>query len=90
MNRLKRKEYNRSDEEEDQSKKQKKSDSLSDDKYSKPSLQECAVCGIKKSAETKLMKCARCYSVAYCSKEHQKEHYKIHKVFCHEITKRIR
>ena len=50
------------------------------------STKVCAVCGIDK----KLQLCGRCKSVSYCSKSHQKEHWKQHKnecaVFCENPT----
>ncbi|XP_072166397.1 egl nine homolog 1-like [Diadema setosum] len=38
----------------------------------------CAVCG----ESQKLMRCAKCMSVAYCSREHQKQDWKKHKKTC--------
>lgn len=37
----------------------------------------CAVCGVAASN-----KCAACSLVVYCSKKHQKSHWKDHKVEC--------
>ena len=50
---------------------------------------KCALpsCGLKKSATTsKLKKCSVCYSTHYCCREHQKEHWRVHKAFCREIV----
>ena len=47
---------------------------------------KCAVCGVKKSEEQKLLKCSRCHSVRYCSAAHQKEHWKIHKKLCKSVV----
>lgn len=46
----------------------------------------CAVCGISASS-----KCAACTLVVYCSKEHQKAHWKQHKNECisYEVIKFI-
>ena len=41
----------------------------------------CASCGVKKST---LLKCSRCKSVFYCSKECQKSHWKAHKQDCNQ------
>lgn len=38
----------------------------------------CAVCG----HTDRLYSCSRCTSIFYCSREHQKKHWKKHKVFC--------
>jgi hypothetical protein len=38
----------------------------------------CPVCGVAE----KLKRCGKCLSVWYCSKEHQKEHWKVHKHVC--------
>ena len=39
---------------------------------------ECLTCGSTK----KLLRCSRCKSAAYCTKEHQKLDWKRHKEFC--------
>jgi hypothetical protein len=41
-------------------------------------MDNCAICG----ATEELKKCSRCKRVCYCSKEHQKSHWKIHKTDC--------
>lgn len=38
----------------------------------------CSVCGSTFNAK----RCARCKQVAYCCKEHQTKHWKLHKIFC--------
>ncbi|KAK1744344.1 kelch repeat-containing protein [Skeletonema marinoi] len=43
----------------------------------------CAVCGVTVA----LRKCSSCKSVAYCSREHQVEHWKEHKSICKAIQK---
>lgn len=40
-------------------------------------MTNCAVCGVSASS-----KCASCSLVVYCSKEHQKAHWKKHKNEC--------
>lgn len=46
----------------------------------------CAVCGVSLQPDgTKLFRCSRCKSVQYCSKEHQKKHWKFHKMMCTEV-----
>ena len=40
----------------------------------------CAYCGI----ESRNI-CSRCKSVSYCGVEHQKEHWKIHKIDCKKL-----
>lgn len=42
--------------------------------------QYCELCGKMEN----LLKCARCRSCFYCSKEHQKQHWKKHKLVCKE------
>lgn len=41
----------------------------------------CNVCGINRN----LLRCARCKSVFYCSKEHQRSDWKCHKLTCFQI-----
>jgi hypothetical protein len=43
----------------------------------------CQVCGSRPSAS--LSTCSRCRAVQYCSREHQKEHFKAHKAVCKSI-----
>ncbi len=44
---------------------------------------KCLVCAAKSCANgSKLLICSRCRKVHYCSKEHQKEHWKKHKHVC--------
>lgn len=45
---------------------------MEDDKCGK-----CAICGVKASQT-----CSACKSVQYCGAEHQKKHWKIHKLEC--------
>ena len=47
-------------------------------------LLSCASCSLEK---TNLLKCSRCKSVFYCSKECQKLHWKAHKPICQPIQK---
>lgn len=48
-----------------------------------PGIQvECVVCGCRE----KLLRCSRCKSVVYCTKEHQKLDWKRHKIQCNEIN----
>jgi hypothetical protein len=42
----------------------------------------CSVCGSTFNAK----RCARCKQVAYCGKEHQTKHWKLHKTFCVPIA----
>ena len=44
---------------------------------------KCSECGIVKEG---LLRCGMCKSVYYCSAEHQKSHWKHHKVFCYQLT----
>ncbi|KAM6997789.1 egl nine homolog 1 [Tautogolabrus adspersus] len=45
--------------------------------------QFCELCGKMEN----LLKCGRCRSSFYCSKEHQKQHWKKHKLICKEADK---
>ncbi|XP_069001167.1 egl nine homolog 1 isoform X1 [Embiotoca jacksoni] len=45
--------------------------------------QYCELCGNMEN----LLKCGRCRSSFYCSKEHQKQHWKKHKLICKESDK---
>lgn len=45
--------------------------------------QYCELCGKMEN----LLKCGRCRSSFYCSKEHQKQHWKKHKLICKETEK---
>lgn len=45
--------------------------------------QYCELCGKMEN----LLKCGRCRSSFYCSKEHQKQHWKKHKLICKEMDK---
>ncbi|XP_034407312.1 egl nine homolog 1 isoform X2 [Cyclopterus lumpus] len=45
--------------------------------------QYCELCGKMEN----LLKCGRCRSSFYCSKEHQKQHWKKHKLICKETDK---
>ena len=47
--------------------------------------QICCYC----SKEGKMMRCNRCYSAHYCSKECQKEDYNDHKNLCHIIAESV-
>ena len=49
---------------------------------------KCAICGVNKSDQQKLLKCSGCFSARYCSVQHQKEHWKTHKSLCKEIAAR--
>lgn len=45
----------------------------------------CHVCNCHDS-EVKLKKCGNCKMIYYCSQEHQKIHWPVHKTFCKHIT----
>lgn len=47
----------------------------------KAKLRQCALCGV--AVATK--RCSRCERAYYCGKEHQKEHWKLHKLSCKVI-----
>ncbi|KAL0983657.1 hypothetical protein UPYG_G00130880 [Umbra pygmaea] len=46
--------------------------------------QYCELCGKMEN----LLKCGRCRNSFYCSKEHQKQHWKMHKLICKESERR--
>ncbi|RXN09407.1 egl nine -like protein [Labeo rohita] len=48
-----------------------------------PDKQYCELCGKMEN----LLKCGRCRISFYCSKEHQKQHWKKHKLTCREADK---
>ncbi|KAI9560661.1 hypoxia-inducible factor prolylhydroxylase [Daphnia sinensis] len=50
----------------------------------KPSSLVCHHCGLGEH----LFRCARCRSVVYCSKEHQRKDWNIHKLVCHNPPKK--
>jgi len=52
------------------------------------SLKKCAVCDKPGTKSEKLKVCSGCNGVAYCSKEHQREHWKVHKANCKKKAKR--
>jgi len=47
-------------------------------------LHECGLCKKKETSLGEFMNCSRCKSVAYCGRECQKKHWKIHKNNCVE------
>lgn len=55
--------------------------------YTNPhTIRGCIVCGVHHQEDgTKLFRCGRCKNVQYCSKEHQKKHWKMHKLVCIEL-----
>jgi hypothetical protein len=44
-----------------------------------PAEVSCACCG-RVVAAARMLRCSRCKAVHYCSKEHQQQHWKLHKV----------
>lgn len=48
-----------------------------------PQIRECAVC---KTTEGTLLVCGKCKKVQYCGLQHQKEHWKTHKIYCHALA----
>jgi len=68
---------------------------LSSHEASRPATDECGdvpapnrvlFCAQCNSFGLGLRKCSRCYSVAYCSPECQKKHWKAHKVSCSKTS----
>ncbi|XP_071390652.1 egl nine homolog 1 isoform X3 [Centroberyx affinis] len=53
------------------------------EKQSAIDRQYCELCGKMEN----LLKCGRCRNSFYCSKEHQKQHWKKHKLICKEADK---
>ena len=51
------------------------------DRYYAIAKEECIICGCYASNV-----CSRCKKIYYCSKTHQKDHWKSHKLYCGEIT----
>merc|ERR1712046_188010 len=47
-------------------------------------IPSCALCGITKDSTecSKLLRCTGCKKMYYCSREHQKTHWKAHKYIC--------
>jgi len=52
---------------------------------SQPRTMKCGYCGVESN---KLKACSACKKVAYCSKEHQREHWKDHKKACKPSEKK--
>ncbi|XP_046405639.1 titin homolog [Ischnura elegans] len=50
----------------------------------------CHVCKCTHGGETRLKSCSACRLIAYCSKEHQRMHWKEHKPLCQQVQKRIK
>ena len=51
----------------------------------------CALCGSgtfksEDPTQQKLKKCDSCHSARYCCRDHQKQHWSVHKPICKEIT----
>ena len=46
----------------------------------------CAQCGVAEAVRGDFKACARCRSVHYCCKEHQRAHWKTHKATCGQRT----
>lgn len=44
-------------------------------------LNACVICGVNEN----LQRCGQCKAVYYCSKEHQRQDWKKHKIFCKKI-----
>ncbi|CAG7730512.1 unnamed protein product [Allacma fusca] len=44
-------------------------------------FENCGFCGCSEN----LQRCARCHCMSYCSKEHQKAHWKVHKKSCNPV-----
>lgn len=50
------------------------------------SINQCHVCEIT-ARETDLKRCGSCFRISYCSSEHQKVHWNVHKEFCKVLKK---
>ena len=77
-------------EEEQQEREEEENQEESDDFFDEYSFEEgttapkCALCGVTKdsSESLKLFRCTRCLKSYYCSREHQRTHWKAHKYIC--------
>jgi splicing suppressor protein 51 len=47
----------------------------------------CHVCKSLESSKRSLKKCSNCKMISYCSKEHQREHWNVHKDLCKVVSK---
>lgn len=59
---------------------------MNSDAESEFCINRCQVCGLT-VRDTKLKRCAGCFSISYCSKEHQIMHWKKHKDICKVLKK---
>lgn len=48
------------------------------------------ICGLCQSESPNLRLCGACKLIRYCSSDHQKQHWKSHKPFCHQYKSAIR
>ncbi len=46
----------------------------------------CMVCRLAGTSERPLKRCSRCAAVFYCSSEHQKRHWKLHRRLCSYLS----
>ncbi len=46
----------------------------------------CMVCRLAGTPERPLKRCSRCAAVFYCSSEHQKRHWKLHRRLCSYLS----
>eukprot|EP00123_Amoebidium_parasiticum_P006989 comp17802_c0_seq1/m.17874 comp17802_c0_seq1/g.17874 ORF comp17802_c0_seq1/g.17874 comp17802_c0_seq1/m.17874 type:complete len:341 (-) comp17802_c0_seq1:469-1491(-) len=53
-----------------------------DPEYAKLRKSHCFTCGKSAEKDTKLLACGRCRDAYYCSADCQKNHWRVHKVFC--------
>lgn len=57
----------------------------------KAAMTECAFCAANKQVneenaqQSTLLQCSRCKAVAYCCREHQKQHWSEHKIVCEQL-----
>lgn len=49
-----------------------------------PAQLKCGFCGVVEDDAHKLQVCSRCKQMAYCSREHQRSHWQVHKPDCKE------